>query len=90
MRLSTNMISLNLYPATTTNALLQSTKYTYEYSNGKAKRITNPNGGVVNNIYDGIGRLIEVDQSNLAKSVNARHEHHISIYRQSRLCHLLF
>jgi YD repeat-containing protein len=29
--------SLNLYQATTTNALSQSTKYTYEYSNGKSK-----------------------------------------------------
>ena len=31
---------MNLYPATTTDALSQSTKYTYEYSNGKAEKIT--------------------------------------------------
>ncbi len=61
-----NYDSLNLYPATTTNALSQSTTYTYEYSNGKFKKVTNPNRGIVNNIYDGIGRPIEGDQSNLA------------------------
>jgi YD repeat-containing protein len=57
--------ALNLYPATTTNALSQSTKYTYEYSNGKTEKTTSANGGVANNVYDGIGRLIEVDQSSL-------------------------
>jgi YD repeat-containing protein len=61
-----NYDSFNMYPATTTNALLQSTKYTYEYSNGKTATTTNPNGGITKNTYDGLGRLIEVDQSNPA------------------------
>jgi RHS repeat-associated protein len=58
--------SFNLYPATTTNALSQSTKYTYEYSNGKVATTTNPNGGITKNIYDGVERLIEVDESDPA------------------------
>lgn len=56
--------SLNLYPATITNAFSQSTEYTYNYSNGKVATTTNPNGGITKNSYDGIGRLTEIDQSN--------------------------
>jgi hypothetical protein len=33
----------NLYPATTTNALLQKTEAYYNYSNGKVKQTTDPN-----------------------------------------------
>jgi RHS repeat-associated protein len=58
--------SRNLYPATSTNALSQSTTFTYDYSNGKVEKTTNPNGGINKNIYDGIGRLTEVDQSTSA------------------------
>jgi hypothetical protein len=56
--------SFNLYPATTTNALSQSTTYAYNYSNGKVPTTTDPNGDINKNIYDGIGRLTEIDESN--------------------------
>jgi hypothetical protein len=53
----------HLYPATTTNALLQSAQSYYNYSNGKVKQSTDPNGRLLKNLYDGLGRLKEVDQS---------------------------
>ena len=56
----------NLYVATSTNPLSQQTQYTYEYSNGKVEKTTDPNGHLTNNIYDGVGRLIETDQSDTA------------------------
>ncbi len=58
--------ALNLYPATTTNARGQLTTYKYNYSNGKVATSTDPNGNVTKTIYDGIGRLIETDESNPA------------------------
>jgi RHS repeat-associated protein len=57
--------SLNLYPATSTNPLSESTQYTYEYANGKIEKTINPNGGITKNIYDGLGRLTELDQSDV-------------------------
>ena len=50
--------SYHLYPATITNALNQSTQYTYDYSSGKVKRITDPNSRIFENVYDGLDRLI--------------------------------
>jgi YD repeat-containing protein len=53
----------NLYVATTTNPLLQKTQAYYNYSNGKAKQTTDPNSRLTKNLFDGLGRLTEVDQS---------------------------
>ena len=55
----------NLHIATTTNPLSQSTAYGYNYSNGKVKLTTDPNNRLTKNIYDGVGRIIEIDQSNV-------------------------
>jgi RHS repeat-associated protein len=53
----------NLFVATTTNPLLQRTQAYYNYSNGKAKQTTDPNARLTRNLFDGLGRLTEVDQS---------------------------
>ena len=58
--------AFNLYVATATNPLNQQTQYTYNYSNGKVKLTTDPNSRLGQNIYDGVGRLIEVDQSDVS------------------------
>ena len=58
--------AFNLYVATATNPLNQQTQYLYNYSNGKAKQTTDPNNRVIKNIFDGVGRLVEVDQSDTA------------------------
>ena len=55
----------NLYPATTTNALLQKTQAFYNYSNGKVKQSTDPNGRLTRNLFDAVGRLAETAQSNV-------------------------
>ena len=56
---------LNLYPATTTNPLSQQNYFTYNYSNGKVKQSTDPNGRISKSAYDGVGRVVEMDQSDL-------------------------
>jgi RHS repeat-associated protein len=56
----------NLLPATTTNALLQKTQFYYNYANGKAKQSIDPNNRLTKNVFDGLGRLTEVDQSDVA------------------------
>jgi RHS repeat-associated protein len=56
----------NLYPATITNALSQATSYTYDYSSGKIKQTTDPNTRVTQSIYDGLDRLKEEKQPDLA------------------------
>ena len=58
--------SYNLYVATATNPLLQQTQYLYSYANGKVKQTTDPNSRIAKSVYDGVGRLIEVDQSDIA------------------------
>jgi YD repeat-containing protein len=55
--------SYNLYPATTTNALLQKTQSYFNLSNGKVRQSTDPNSRLAKNIFDGLGRLTETDQS---------------------------
>lgn len=54
--------SYNLYPATTTNALSQSTRYTYDYTSGKVKTMVDPNGFTHESIYDGLDRLLEAKE----------------------------
>ena len=49
--------SFNLYPATSTNALAQSTTYEYDYSAGKPKKVTDPNGAIQETVYDAIDRV---------------------------------
>jgi RHS repeat-associated protein len=51
--------SFNLYPATSTNALSQSIRYTYDYSSGKTKTTIDQNGFSHESVYDGLDRLIE-------------------------------
>jgi YD repeat-containing protein len=53
----------NLFPATTTNALLQKTNIYYNYANGKAKQSSDPNSRLSKNVFDGFGRLTEIDRS---------------------------
>ncbi len=48
-----------LYPATTTNALGQSTAYLYDYSSGKPRQTTNPNGRTYHTVYDPLDRVLE-------------------------------
>ncbi|QHP67453.1 hypothetical protein EI171_08440 [Bradyrhizobium sp. LCT2] len=52
--------SYNLFPATTTNALIQKTNAYYNYSNGKVKQSSDPNSSLTRNIFDGLGRLTAV------------------------------
>ena len=58
--------SFNLYVATATNPLNQKTQFTYNYSNGKVKLTTDPNNRLGQNLYDGVGRLVEIDQSDIS------------------------
>jgi hypothetical protein len=58
--------AFNLYVATATNPLNQKTQYLYNYGNGKPKLVTDPNNRLIKNLYDGVGRLTEVDQSDTA------------------------
>ena len=60
--------AFNLYVATATNPLNQKTQYTYNYATGKVKQTTDPNTRLAKNIFDGVGRLIEVDQSDATNS----------------------
>ncbi len=58
--------SLNLYPATTTDALSHATAFTYNYASGKVRKTTDPNGAITQNVYDGLARVTEIDQSDLS------------------------
>ncbi|MBI5621321.1 VCBS repeat-containing protein, partial [Candidatus Falkowbacteria bacterium] len=49
----------NLYPLAVTNALGQVTSYGYDYSLGKARTVTDPNGARVETVYDGLDRVVE-------------------------------
>jgi RHS repeat-associated protein len=50
--------SYNLYPATSTNPLSQSTKFEYDYSSGKVATTTDSNGEKFVTLYDGLDRPI--------------------------------
>jgi RHS repeat-associated protein len=56
----------NLYPATVTNALSQATAYTYDYSLGKPKQVTDPNSRVYQTVYDGLDRVVAEKQPDLS------------------------
>ncbi|MGH9760691.1 MAG: toxin TcdB middle/N-terminal domain-containing protein, partial [Blastocatellia bacterium] len=58
--------SLNLYPATVTNAANQAVQYLYDYTSGKISQSTDPNGLVVQTVYDGMGRPLTVTESDPA------------------------
>jgi RHS repeat-associated protein len=60
--LSTSTLdSKNMYVATTTNPLFQTTGYTYDYSNGKVKTTFDPNNRLYTTLYDGVGRALSVN-----------------------------
>jgi RHS repeat-associated protein len=50
----------DLYPATSTNELYQSTTYTYDYQNGAPLVVIDPNGSVTQTMYDAFGRAIAI------------------------------
>ncbi|MCC7160672.1 VCBS repeat-containing protein [Candidatus Nomurabacteria bacterium] len=51
--------SYNLYPATVTDPLSHTTQYLYDYGVGKPKQITDQNGFVYQNVFDGLGRITQ-------------------------------
>lgn len=56
----------NLYPATTTNPLNQDTAYLYDYTLGKPKLVKDTNNLIFQTIYDGLDRVVEEKQPDLA------------------------
>ncbi|MFA6096302.1 MAG: LamG-like jellyroll fold domain-containing protein [Candidatus Paceibacterota bacterium] len=58
--------SYNLYPESVTNPLNQITQYTHDYSLGKPKQVTDQNGYVFQTVYDGLDRVLEEKQPDLA------------------------
>jgi YD repeat-containing protein len=61
--LSTSTLdAYDLYPATTTNALMQATGHVYDYSTGKVKERFDPNGRLHTTSYDGFGRPLAVNE----------------------------
>ena len=54
--------AFNLYPASSTNPLGQSTQYVYDYASGKIATTTDANARVFVTKYDGLGRTLEEDQ----------------------------
>ncbi len=57
--------SYNLYPATAINPLSQSTSFTYDYSSGAVKQITDQNGRVFQMSYDGFDRIVAEKQPDI-------------------------
>ncbi len=57
--------SFNYYPATSTNALNQSTSYMYDYGTGNVATTTDPNGLTHVTVYDPVGRVSEKLQPDL-------------------------
>ena len=60
--------SYNLYPATVTNALSQSTAYTYDYASGKTKTKIDPNNLAFEWTYDPVGRITAEKQPDLTST----------------------
>jgi len=65
-KLTSNIFdAYNLYVASSTNPLSQQTQFTYDYSVGKTKQTTDPNSRLSRTLYDGSGRVREIDQSDV-------------------------
>lgn len=64
-----NYDTYNLYPSSVTNALSQTTNYTYDYNTGKIVQTIDSNGTINETSYDGFGRpLIERSSSDTSYS----------------------
>ncbi len=57
--------NFNLYPASITNALNQTTNFIYDYASGQVKQKTDPNGRIWEYTYDGLGRIISEKQPDI-------------------------
>lgn len=57
--------AFDLYPAIITNALNQSTQFSYDYAFGKVIQKVDANGYSFQTIYDGLGRVLEERQPDL-------------------------
>lgn len=60
--------AFNLYPATSTNPLSQVSQYSYDYSLGKPKQVTDANGLISQTIYDGLDRVLQRNEPDLTTS----------------------
>jgi len=56
----------NLYPAIVVNPLTHTTQYAYDYATGQVTQKTDINGRVFQYAYDGLGRLTQEKQPDLA------------------------
>ena len=74
--------AFNLYVATATNPLNQQTQFMYNYANGKPKLVTDPNNRLTKNLYDGVGRLIEVGSIRRLQSAPVIDYDHLPIHGQ--------
>ncbi|OGZ93112.1 MAG: hypothetical protein A2549_00380 [Candidatus Staskawiczbacteria bacterium RIFOXYD2_FULL_37_10] len=52
----------DMYPEVVTNPLSQSAYYVYDYGIGKPKQITDANGNIFKNYFDGLGRILRAEQ----------------------------
>jgi RHS repeat-associated protein len=59
---SSTLDANNLYVASTTNALSETTGYTYDYSTGKVKTTFDPNNRLFATSYDAVGRPLTVSE----------------------------
>jgi hypothetical protein len=70
--------SENLYIATSTNTLSQTTGYQYDYSLGKPKSVIDANSRVFQTVYDGLDRPVtekQPDQTTPSTLVTKKHTH---------------
>jgi RHS repeat-associated protein len=58
--------SFNFYPTTITNPLGHAVSYVYDYSSGKTTQLTDQNGFTYQTLYDGLDRVTEERQPDLA------------------------
>ena len=67
LRKAREQAGIAVYPATTTNALGQTTEYQYDYSTGKPTQTVDPNGLKFQITYDGLGRPLQAFQPDQVK-----------------------